>query len=411
MKVPKLMKFKMPFLPFAQLFFSVSIMFATWIIYIPQIVEKLNMSKGELGTALMFAAIGALVSNPSARWLVKKFGPGKMALISISSQTMIVVGYFIVPSAILLGVMLFLFGFCGAITQISVNTLITLAEKQKNISIMSTCHGFWSLGGIMASGFGTILLILLNHPLLHILLMAGFVLVLQLVFAKDYLNYRGNYDKKTKTTYTNIYKNPLIWAFALIGLCVMVSEGAIADWSALYLRDVALSDKNILGLGYAGFSLAMATGRFFGDKLSIKIGSVQIIISGFVLGCLGLLVVLSASPFLSVVGFFVTGLGFSIIVPEVYRLSAGIDAYNPSAGIAMISISANFGFLVGPFTIGAIAEKFGLQTSFVVVLVLVLAGLLTAIAIYLKRTFALFTGFNFQSLTLKPFKRKNNDKF
>jgi len=381
----RIQNIKMPYLPFAQLFFSISIMFATWIIYIPHIIEKLEMSKGQLGTALMFAAIGALVSNPFARRLVRRYGPGKMSLFSISMQTTMVVGYFVAPSAFWLSFLLFLFGFCGCITQISVNTLITLAEKKHNISIMSTSHGFWSLGGILASGFGTLLLIALDNPFLHILLSASIVLILQLIFAKKYIYYTGTFEKKNSPSYKKVYKNILIWGFALIGLCVMVSEGAIADWSALYLRDVAMSNPKLLGLGYAGFSLAMATGRFLGDKLSVRIGSMQIIISGFIVGCIGLIAVLLASPVISVIGFFITGLGFSIIVPEIYRLGAGIDAYNPAAGIAVISAAANFGFLVGPVTMGAIAENFGLHISFIVLLGLVFIGASISWFIWLKR--------------------------
>jgi len=372
----------MPFLPFAQLFFSISIMFATWIIYIPHIIEKLHMSKGQLGTALMFSAIGALVSNPFARRLVNKFGPGKMALLSILMQTLIVVSYFLAPSAFWLSTFLFLFGFCGCITQISVNTLITLAEKKMNISIMSTCHGFWSLGGIIASGLGTVLLILIGNPLIHILLAASVSITLQLIFAKKYINLEGHIVKSSVKTSSKVYKNVMLWGLALIGLCVMVSEGAIADWSALYLRDIALTNPQLLGLGYAGFSLAMASGRFLGDYFSKRIGSMQIIISGFLIGCAGLLLVLVASPILSVIGFFVVGLGFSIIVPEVYRMAASIDMQNPTSGIALISAAANFGFLVGPFTMGAIAENFGLHISYIALLGLVITG--TSISIIIR---------------------------
>ena len=378
----RLQAIKMPFLPFAQLFFSISIMFATWIIYIPHIIEKLHMSKGQLGTALMFSALGALVANPIAKRLVNKFGPGKMALFSVPMQSIIIVGYFIAPSAFWLSALLFMFGLCGSITQIAVNTLITIVEKQKEISIMSTSHGFWSLGGIIASGAGTLLLIAIGNPLVHILLSASIVFILQLIFAKKYINIKGSIVKSTEKKQTNVYKNLLIWGLALIGICVMVSEGAIADWSALYLRDVALTNSQLLGLGYAGFSLAMAIGRFLGDHFSKRIGSMQIIISGFIIGCFGLLTVLMASPVLSVIGFFIIGLGFSVIVPEVYRMAASVSDHNASSGIAMISIAANFGFLVGPFTMGAIAEKFGLQISYIALLGLVLAG--TAISIVIR---------------------------
>jgi len=359
-------------------------MFATWIIYIPHIIEKLHMNKGQLGTALMFSAIGALVSNPIAKRLVNRFGPGRMSLFSIPLQSMVVIGYFIAPSSIWLCSLLFMYGFLGCITGISINTLISLVEKKEKISIMSKCHAFWSLGGIIASGFGTLLLIAIGNPLIHILISASIVILLQLIFAKKYIGYRGHMIKSSAKKQTNIYKNIIIWGLALIGLCVMVSEGAIADWSALYLRDVALTNTKLLGLGYACFATAMAIGRFAGDYFSRRFGSWQIIIAGFFTGCIGFATILLASPTLSIVGFFIVGMGFSTIVPEVYRLAAGVDVNNPPAGIAVISAAANIGFLGGPVALGTVAQNFGLHVSFIALLGLVLIGTTIAIIFRMK---------------------------
>ncbi len=374
----------MPFLPFAQLFFSISIMFGTWIIYIPQIIEKLHMSKGQLGTALMFSAIGALFGNPLGKSLVNKFGPGKMSLLGISIQSLFIIGFFVAPSTFWLSTFLFFFGFFGGISQIAINTLITLVEQKLKISIMSTCHGFWSLGGIISSGLGTVLLIAIGNPFIHILVSASMVLILQLIFIKKYINFEGHVVNKQIDNSNKVYKNLLIWGMALIGLCVMVSEGAIADWSALYLRDVAFTKSELLGLGYAGFSLSMTIGRFIGDYFSKQMGSWQIIIVAYIIGSIGFVFVLFASPILSILGFFIVGLGFSIIVPEVYRLSANIDGVSPSTGIAVMSGAGNIGFLAGPVLMGAVAENYGLKISFMGVLTLVIIGTSLSIFIWMK---------------------------
>jgi hypothetical protein len=44
----------------------------------------------------------------------------------------------------------------------------------------------------------------------------------------------------------------------VIGLIVMVCEGAVTDWSTLYLRDEMKVSVMLSTFGYAGFSISMA---------------------------------------------------------------------------------------------------------------------------------------------------------
>jgi fucose permease len=146
----------------------------------------------------------------------------------------------------------------------------------------------------------------------------------------------------------------------------MVSEGAIADWSALYLKKIILLDIKYIGLGYSAFSLAMMIGRFTGDSLSKKLGSWQLITYASLIAILGFLLVLILNPVFAISGFFVAGLGFSVIVPEVYRLASNIDGVKTADGVSFIAATTNIGFLVGPVLLGFIAELKSLHLSFIV---------------------------------------------
>jgi predicted MFS family arabinose efflux permease len=368
----------------AQLYLTLSILFGTWVIYIPQLVEKLNMSEGQLGIVLFFGAVGALVGTQIGKLATRKFGEGPLSFYSVVALAVFTIALFVAPSFYYLSVAMFLNGFSGGLFQVSVNSMVAYIERNQKISIMSTCHGFFSLGAIISSGLGTLVLIALKNPLIHVLLASALVLILQIIFIKKYYPIK---DPKLQLNEPFIEKNTknstLIW-LALIAITVMVSEGAIADWSGLFLQDVALAKKELLGLGYAGFSLSMTIGRFTGDYFSKKFGALKIIIAGFTIGLAGFTIVLMAHPLLSIAGFFVVGAGFSIIVPEIYRLSANLKGVEPASGIAFMAGAGYVGFLAGPVALGFIAETFGLSVSFIVLFCMVTVGSVLSIGLRLS---------------------------
>jgi fucose permease len=146
----------------------------------------------------------------------------------------------------------------------------------------------------------------------------------------------------------------------------MVTEGAIADWSALYLKKIIELDLKYIGFGYAAFSLAMMIGRFSGDSLSKKLGSWRLIMYAVIIGMIGFAMVLVLNPAISVFGFFVVGLGFSVVVPEVYRLASNVEGVKTADGVSFVAATTNIGFLVGPVLLGFIAELRSLHLSFMV---------------------------------------------
>ncbi|NLU38593.1 MAG: MFS transporter [Bacteroidales bacterium] len=374
----------------AQLFLSLSLIFGTWVTYIPFISTKVGLSKGDLGIVLLFGAIGSIFTLPFGKKLVSKIGEGKLALITTSLYAISMLGNFIADSFFLLCVCLFVNGLSSALMQIASNSIVSTLEKKDNVSIMSSCHGFFSFGGLIAAGFGTMILIAINNPLIHIILMVSIVLILQAVFASSYLPYKteSHVEKNETKHYKKPIKNVTLWGLASVALCVMLTEGAIADWSGLFLRDVVLVSPNIVGLGYAGFSIAMTLGRFVGDNLSSKLGAWNVIVWGLALSIAGFILVLWANTFPTLSGFLLIGFGFSTIVPEVYRLSTNVKGVHPSSGISFMAGAGYFGFLTGPVLLGAIAENFGLKTSFLLLLALVTLGIIIATFIRRKKALA-----------------------
>lgn len=385
MKLKFNIKEKLEIFPYAQLYLSLSIMFGTWVIYIPHITEKLNMDEGQLGIALFFAAFGSISSLPFGKKIVAYLGEGKASLISILTVAIFISSLFIAPNYYWLCFSMFLFGINSGVMQVAINSLVATVERERNVNIMSTCHGFFSLGAMISAGFGTILVVLLNNPLIHILLALSLVVLLQIIYKKKFYHIIDKAKDSKNVPTKSAIKNKTLWLIGAIAIIGMISEGAIADWSGLYLKDIANTNSNYLGLGYAGFSLAMTIGRFSGDYLSSRFGAWQIILAGYILALIGFSLVLLGHPLVSIMGFFTVGLGFSIIVPEVYRLSANIEGVNPASGIAFMAGVGYVGFLTGPVILGFLAEHFGLQISFSVLLVSVFLGLILSIFIWARK--------------------------
>jgi len=384
LKIARLLLLDRRYFPVAQLFLSLSLMFGTWIVYLPSITQKLGMNEGQLGIALFGAAVGSLISIWIGNKLVRRIGEGRLSLLNVLSMTFFIFSYFLAQSFVQLTALMFLFGLTSGMLQIGLNTVVSTIERRDQIAIMSSCHAWFSLGGLVAAGFGTLLMLALKNPLLHIGIAAAMVIVLQLFSYSNYISLNTSVDTNKTVKQQQNLKSPQLWALAIVAVTAMVSEGAIADWSGLYLRDVTHASNAQLGLGYAGFSLAMTLGRFSGDYFSDRLGPWQILLNGFLISVIGLLFVFVGSTLASLFGFAMVGAGFSILVPEAYRLATKVDGVSPASGIAFMAGSAYLGFLGGPVLIGSIAKHAGLKIGFVFVLFLVIMGLASAFLLKLK---------------------------
>lgn len=350
---------------FANAFFfsCFSLVFSTWVTYIPYVAEKLGISEGKIGGALFFASLGSFCMIPLSNWLVDRLGVGRMSFYAVVFYPIAGLAPLLAASYTQLCAGLFLFGMAGCTMSISINSLTATVEKEDNVYIMTGSHGFFSVGGMIGALSGSFIASFLHCPWLHMVILGIILISTQFYLRDQYFHRKGEHIPKEKRSLTHM--KPLI-IIAVIGLIFMVSEGAIADWSALYLKKIVKIDLTYIGFGYAGFSAAMTTGRFFGDYVSKKFGSWQLITMGSVLGLLGFGLVLVPSMATSLIGFSIIGLGFSAIVPEVFRLASKVEGVKTNDGVSVIAATTNIGFLFGPVLLGFLAELKTLHFSFLI---------------------------------------------
>ncbi|MBT8303657.1 MAG: MFS transporter [Bacteroidia bacterium] len=360
----------------ALVFATINVLYGTWAIYIPSIKDKLNIDEAELGIAIFCMALGTLTMLLLAPLLINKFGVGKATAYGI----FIFLLTFILPfSSTNLGLLCLGMYFVGAtsgFTDIAMNTLVTELEREDGVSIMSANHGFFSIGGFFGAGIGGFFLEKVSYPLNHLFIVIIIMLILNLIFVKFYFNVRAEEQEKMAFSPKNFL--PLL-GISLIGFFVMASEGAIVDWSALYLENVSMASISMLGLGYTAFSITMAIGRFLGDEISSRYGSKQLIVVGSLLASFGFGLVLLVTPVLAIIGFGLVGLGLSVIVPELFRMGGNTPGIESSQGISVIAGSGFIGFLLGPVILGFLANLSSLKLSFIALLCFTIGSLWLAI--------------------------------
>jgi MFS family permease len=359
----------------AFVFASLNIVFGTWAIYIPTIKANLGIDEGQLGIAIFCMALGTLTMIALAPKIIGSFGVGRVTAFGLFIFLVSFIIPFSVNSYYMLCIGMYIVGAFSGFTDVAMNTLVTEIEKQDNVHIMSANHGFFSLGGFIGAGVGSFFLSETVIPLHHLLIVVAVLFISNLLIVKFYFRISSNIDEEHSFQFKNF--KPLL-VLALIAFFVMASEGAIVDWSALYLEKVSLAKFAWIGLGYTAFSATMALGRFFGDEISGRFGSRALILIGSVLGVFGFGFVLMIQPIFAIAGFGLVGLGLSVIIPELFRLGGKTDGVESSQGISFISGVGFFGFLIGPVLLGFLADLYNLKLSFLALLFFIIVSFLLA---------------------------------
>ena len=347
----------LPSLSVGLTFMTLSILFGSWLARLPEVQAALALSEGQLGLALLGLPLGALTLTPFAGWLMKRLHTGRAMILS----TLLFCACLPIPAfaqsqwALMGG--LFLVGLANSFMNISMNAAAAAIEQQYRITIMSICHGMFSLGAMIGAGSAG-LIAAADVPLQgHLITVALIMVGLQFLLRPIILNLPNSNSEGSSFA----LPPKALLGLVFIGFCIMIGEGAIADWSAIYLRNILEANPFVASLGYAGFSMAMAMGRFAGDGIKVRLGAARLVIIGSLLGAGGLaLAILIPYPVTAVIGFTLVGLGFSSVVPLLFSAAAKTPGVAPGTGIAAVASSGVVGFLIGPPLIGGIAEHFGL---------------------------------------------------
>lgn len=352
------------------IFLFLNIAFGSWLSRLPEVQQELQMSEATLGWVLLSMPLGSLISTTFSRLLIARFETGQLALVTLICFTGIMTLPPLAGSPALLFFLLFCVGLIHGTLNVSMNTTANAIEDKLQARVVSSIHGMYSLGGFIGALMGgTFAKAGIGLPL-----QMGVIFLLALgtmyLSGKPVWQFRASISRE---------RQPMRWptrrllAYMVIGVCIMVGEGAISDWSAIYISKQLQAGPLIAALGFAGFSAAMATGRFSGDWIRSHIRTKVLVRNGSFLSFIGLLlVVLIPVKAIAILGFTLAGIGFATGIPIIFLAAGRLTPKNPGVGIAAVANAGLIGFLSAPPAIGLIAEHFGLNKAMLIVAFLAL---------------------------------------
>ncbi|UXY14340.1 MFS transporter [Chitiniphilus purpureus] len=351
------------------LFLASGASYATWGIHIPTIKARFGLSDAALSVAMFAVAGGAIVTlKPLGAW-VARHGSGRASVLGALAFALSLAAIMLIPGFIALLPVLVLFGICNAAYDVAMNAQAATVETAYGKPIMSGFHGMFSLGGMLGAALGGTLVAGGLDPLWHCIGMAVITAAIALGSARVLLP-----DQPAAPASVAQRGQAQRWLLLVGGLAFLglVGEGAMYDWSTIYMQETVQATPYWVGWGYAVFSAGMALGRFGGDALRARLGAQRLLTwSGWV-GLAGILLALAWPATLpALLGFTLMGLGAANLVPIFFVAASRLDGVSPAEGIASVARLAYVGMLLGPVLIGGIAHLSSLRLALGVVAVCV----------------------------------------
>ncbi len=348
--------------------------FGAWLALIPFVKEQLALNKAQLAIALLGMPVGVIPSLQVAGWLMSRVGPRRVLAVAFPVQVVVLCLPLLATGLASLFVTLVLYGCVVAMLQVGLNVYAGRLEKQRGLTVMSRCHGFWALGVMV----GSLLIALMPSvpPLLAVIYIGVPSAALGIWAALSLERLAGQEGGPTPPR-RRLRALPIRLGFiAVCTLFVSMTEGAMSDWAAIYLAERLPEGATHAGVAVSIFAGFLALGRFLGDMGKVMLGVVTLARLALTCALIGLLMLIVPLPlWTSYVGFALIGLGVSVGFPLGVSAAAGLDDIYEGPNIAVVSTVTMLGFLVGPPMIGSLAEIFTLRVG----LAALLPGLLLGI--------------------------------
>ena len=342
--------------------------FGSWAVSLPGIKADLSLSDRDLSLALLALALGSVMATFAAGALAPRLGTGRATIGAALALCVSLPLPALASRLDELAGLSFLFGAANGFLDISMNSHASDLERRWGLAIMSSFHGAFSIGGLTGSVIGGTLL----GMGLDSFQMLAVIAALQLAVVLTVSLHIGQGSKSEAEGLGLAWPSKALWGLCAIAVLGLMVEGAMGDWSAIYLVTIVHVSDGLSAFGYAGFSVAMMIGRLSGDRVVRRRGTRPVVVGGTLLAAAGLaLAVAVPSLATATLGFTMVGLGLSNVTPAVFS-AAGRFGRTPAAGIAAVVGIGYAGFITGPPIIGAIASATSLRggLGFLVVIAL-----------------------------------------
>ena len=358
-------------------FLLLGFIYACWASRIPDLQRLAGLSDSGLGVALLGAAFGAFSAIFVTPRIIGRLSSKRTILLSCALFALSSVALAACTSGLALGALLFWLGVVSAILDIAINTQAVAAERESGRPIMSSLHGMFSLG--VALGGGVAGIVGASPLVFHFSLVAVLSLALCAAFAGGLSPIDPPAAAAPGIASSSFLPTPLLRVLACVMFCALLTEGAVAEWSAKFMRDCAAASAVTAPFALAAFSVGMLVGRFRGDHFRGRYGDRAVVCFGAIVSAAAVTIaLLVATPAAIVTLFTIVGLGLSTIAPVCYSAAGSATTVRSDVAIAQLTSIGYAGLMAGPPIIGFLSDQIGLRIALgMLPLVMLIAAILT----------------------------------
>jgi MFS family permease len=351
------------------LFFLNGFIHANYYSRLPRIQNHFLINNGELGFVLLSASVGALFAMPFTGWMIIRNGSRRVTIFAAYFYCAMIPFIPLMSNMAMLMALFFVIGLSTGMLDVAMNAQAVMVEQQLKKPIMTSFHALFSVGMMLGALCGSLFSEINTSLFYHFLIIT--IISLASVFIARYYLIHDKPLKHDNDIPAFRLPNVAMVGIGVIAFCCMLGEGAMADWSTNYMENIAKAGQGVAPLGLSAFALAMTIGRIFGDGARVKYGDRSLMIICSLIALAGLIIAISFThPLFAIIGFFVIGIGLSVIVPIAYSIAGNSKDLPPGVGLAMVTTVGYSGFLFGPPIIGFLADMSTLRYALVLVGVL-----------------------------------------
>lgn len=345
---------------------------SSWAPMVPYAKERLALNDANLGVLLLMLGVGAIVVMPLCGLLANRFGSRIVILCAAIVMALTLPLLLLMTSPIWMGVALFIFGAGVGTVDVAMNAHGVQVQNLSPKPIMSSLHGLFSVGGLIGA---LVLGLLIKLGLAPVTAAIAIGLLLILIVSFNYKNlfdyqkekaaiHQFSFAAEDSTTSSFSWLTGSVLFLGALCFATFLSEGAMLDWSAIFLRESRGVAEELTGIGYASFSVAMATMRLLGDKIVARLNGKTVVIAGALIAASGLLLVV-LTPWIAtaLLGFILLGIGAANIVPVLFSEGGRLKNVPSTVAIPAITSMGYAGSLAGPALLGFLAHQFSLPIA------------------------------------------------
>ncbi|MCA7924635.1 MFS transporter [Burkholderia cenocepacia] len=355
-------------------FYSFGFILSAWAPLAPLAKSRIGLSDGDFGLALLWFGVGSLVAMPIGSAAVARMGCRRIILLAGPITCACLFGLASTVRADILSVCLFLFGFGIGATESAMNLQAAVVQRMHDEPLMSGFHAWCSIGTIAGSAGVSTLLSVQISPVGAIACVFAVMVALWCVVGRHFI-------ARTGTAQTHRFARPTLYIVWIGMLCFVafLAEGAVLDWSGVFLVTEKAFPQSSAGYGYAAFALAMTIARLTGDRLARVSGARSILVAGSVGTAAALVALVFARHWMILIALFAAvGFGLANIVPLFFLHVSRQRRMRVELAMPVVATLGYAGMLAGPAVLGAIGELAGLSVSLLTIAAMLLPIALSA---------------------------------